>query len=36
MSYWLIPETDLKDFEMGKPGPKPGSKRGKKDKPRVN
>jgi hypothetical protein len=34
--YWLIPADDLKNFEMGKPGPKPGSKRGKKDKPRVN
>jgi hypothetical protein len=27
--YWLIPETDIARFEMGKPGPKPSSKKGK-------
>jgi hypothetical protein len=27
--YWLIPEEALKDFEMGKPGPKPGTKQKK-------
>jgi hypothetical protein len=25
--YWLIPEGDIVGFEMGKPGPKPGSKK---------
>jgi hypothetical protein len=25
--YWLIPESDLEKFEIGKPGPKPGAKR---------
>jgi hypothetical protein len=30
--YWLIPESDLKDFELGKPGPKPGTKQKKKGK----
>jgi hypothetical protein len=25
--YWLIPESDLEGFEMGKPGPKPGAKK---------
>ena len=33
VSYWLIPEDALKDFELGKPGrpPKPKtSKKGKK------
>ena len=25
--YWLIPESDIASFEMGKPGPKPGTKR---------
>jgi hypothetical protein len=28
--YWLIPENDLDGFEIGKPGPKPGSKRSRK------
>ena len=28
--YWLIPESDLESFEIGKPGPKPGSKRKRK------
>jgi len=27
--YWLIPESDLDGFEIGKPGPKPGIKRSK-------
>jgi len=26
VSYWLIPELDLVDFEKSKPGPKPKSK----------
>ncbi len=25
--YWLIPEDALESFQLGKPGPKPGSKR---------
>jgi hypothetical protein len=25
--YWLIPESDLDGFEIGKPGPKPGTKK---------
>jgi hypothetical protein len=25
--YWLIPESDVEFFEIGKPGPKPGTKR---------
>jgi len=25
--YWLIPESALVGFEMGKPGPKPGAKK---------
>jgi hypothetical protein len=24
--YWLIPESDVEAFEIGKPGPKPGAK----------
>ena len=32
VSYWLIPEDDLKGFELGRPGPKPGSKRKRKIK----
>lgn len=27
VSYWLIPENALDGFELGRPGPKPGSKR---------
>jgi hypothetical protein len=27
VSYWLIPEDALNGFELGRPGPKPGSKR---------
>ena len=37
--YWMIPESDLEKFELGKPGPKPGKKRKSKDgkkKPSVN
>jgi hypothetical protein len=30
MSYWLIPEDALEGFELGKPGPKPGTKQKKK------
>jgi hypothetical protein len=32
--YWLIPESALDGFELGKPGPKPGAKKSgrKKDK----
>lgn len=26
-AFWLIPVSDLKNFEMGKPGPKPGAKK---------
>jgi hypothetical protein len=25
--YWLIPESDVDAFEIGKPGPKPGAKK---------
>jgi hypothetical protein len=28
--YWLIPEDDLQGFELGRPGPKLGSKRKRK------
>jgi len=28
--YWLIPESALNGFKMGKPGPKRGSKRNRR------
>ena len=35
VSYWLIPESDLKGFELGKPGPKPGTRQKGKQKGRA-
>lgn len=34
--YWLIPEAALEGFELGKPGPKPGSKQSKRKKAKTN
>ena len=31
--YWLIPESALQGFTIGKPGPKPGSKKRTAKKP---